>query len=185
MIRRPPRSTLFPYTTLFRSMIPISLARKTIADGVLLVGDAAGQVKPSSGGGLYTGGVCARIAGKVAGGASLAGKTSESDLAVYEREFGEEIGNELRFGRAVHSMLGDIDDTGIDALFGAIDRPAIRKLIARYGDIDYPSRLVHAIASRTDLWPAFRSLIPILGGMERLSSIAHMALVGDSDDHVQ
>src|SRR3712207_8863686 len=29
MIRRPPRSTLFPYTTLFRSMIP--LARRPIA----------------------------------------------------------------------------------------------------------------------------------------------------------
>src|SRR5256885_11054040 len=27
MIRRPPRSTLFPYTTLFRSKYPISLAK--------------------------------------------------------------------------------------------------------------------------------------------------------------
>ena len=25
MIRRPPRSTLFPYTTLFRSLVPLSL----------------------------------------------------------------------------------------------------------------------------------------------------------------
>src|SRR5258708_19096920 len=28
MIRRPPRSTLFPYTTLFRSMLPQALRRK-------------------------------------------------------------------------------------------------------------------------------------------------------------
>src|SRR3712207_7093435 len=28
MIRRPPRSTLFPYTTLFRSAAPLALARK-------------------------------------------------------------------------------------------------------------------------------------------------------------
>src|SRR5438477_2482821 len=27
MIRRPPRSTLFPYTTLFRSPLPLALAR--------------------------------------------------------------------------------------------------------------------------------------------------------------
>src|SRR2546427_4253830 len=26
MIRRPPRSTLFPYTTLFRSLVPLALA---------------------------------------------------------------------------------------------------------------------------------------------------------------
>src|SRR5437588_9464941 len=29
MIRRPPRSTLFPYTTLFRSLIPITGPRKS------------------------------------------------------------------------------------------------------------------------------------------------------------
>src|SRR5438309_4503655 len=28
MIRRPPRSTLFPYTTLFRSTLPFDLARR-------------------------------------------------------------------------------------------------------------------------------------------------------------
>src|SRR3989442_14839280 len=27
MIRRPPRSTLFPYTTLFRSLVPVDLGR--------------------------------------------------------------------------------------------------------------------------------------------------------------
>src|SRR6266496_5362574 len=31
MIRRPPRSTLFPYTTLFRSSAPVPEAAKTIA----------------------------------------------------------------------------------------------------------------------------------------------------------
>src|SRR3712207_7241193 len=31
MIRRPPRSTLFPYTTLFRSMLRTGLARALIA----------------------------------------------------------------------------------------------------------------------------------------------------------
>src|SRR5256885_16588141 len=34
MIRRPPRSTLFPYTTLFRSDRPLdSAARRTLSDG--------------------------------------------------------------------------------------------------------------------------------------------------------
>src|SRR3712207_8064322 len=30
MIRRPPRSTLFPYTTLFRSEVPVDLGRRPI-----------------------------------------------------------------------------------------------------------------------------------------------------------
>src|SRR3712207_8479882 len=38
MIRRPPRSTLFPYTTLFRSSRS-ALRRQADAGGVLMVGD--------------------------------------------------------------------------------------------------------------------------------------------------
>src|SRR5260221_14052291 len=78
MIRRPPRSTLFPYTTLFRSLaaflgrpepmfrfsrarvierragrIPAGgLVTPWSAPGVLLVGDAAGLVSPATGGGI-------------------------------------------------------------------------------------------------------------------------------------
>jgi len=167
-----------------RGMIPISLAPDAVADGALLVGDAAGQVKPSSGGGLYTGGVCARIAGKVAAEAALAGKTAKSDLAVYEQLFNQAIGDELGFGRAARSLLGDIEDDAIDVIFSAIARPEITELIAQYGDIDYPSRLVHAIASRRDLWPALRPLISILGGMDKLSAIVHAALASDNDAYV-
>src|SRR2546426_3649192 len=37
MIRRPPRSTLFPYTTLFRSFVPLAVLwiGKLIIDGVI------------------------------------------------------------------------------------------------------------------------------------------------------
>src|SRR5258708_31589698 len=39
MIRRPPRSTLFPYTTLFRSLLDFSGAREAMADAIIdLVG---------------------------------------------------------------------------------------------------------------------------------------------------
>src|SRR3712207_7636704 len=34
MIRRPPRSTLFPYTTLFRSSTPNSIRRASIVEGL-------------------------------------------------------------------------------------------------------------------------------------------------------
>src|SRR2546422_5602172 len=34
MIRRPPRSTLFPYTTLFRSVPEITVRRAEVGDGV-------------------------------------------------------------------------------------------------------------------------------------------------------
>src|SRR2546427_2400139 len=39
MIRRPPRSTLFPYTTLFRSVFPERMARHIEAESLLLSGE--------------------------------------------------------------------------------------------------------------------------------------------------
>src|SRR3989454_11861857 len=42
MIRRPPRSTLFPYTTLFRSMFPLDLSKvRTVDELVRAMGDTA------------------------------------------------------------------------------------------------------------------------------------------------
>src|SRR2546426_11793179 len=49
MIRRPPRSTLFPYTTLFRSEVGEAGQAKLLASKVLLVG-AGGLGSPA---GLY------------------------------------------------------------------------------------------------------------------------------------
>src|SRR6266850_3684049 len=43
MIRRPPRSTLFPYTTLFRS---VSGAQRVLDDRLLVCGQRARQAEP-------------------------------------------------------------------------------------------------------------------------------------------
>src|SRR3712207_8982586 len=48
MIRRPPRSTLFPYTTLFRSNVPIP--QPTPVMNMALVGDALKYVEACVGG---------------------------------------------------------------------------------------------------------------------------------------
>jgi len=80
--------------------IPIGVAARTFSDGVLICGDAAGQVKPTSGGGVYTGAVCAKIAGEVAAKAAFENDTSQSRLEEYEIG----IGNEYRFCR-IHRCI--------------------------------------------------------------------------------
>ncbi|MEM1884804.1 MAG: NAD(P)/FAD-dependent oxidoreductase, partial [Candidatus Jordarchaeales archaeon] len=44
---------------------------RTCSGRLLVVGDAAGQVKPTTGGGVVTGGICSKIAGRVAAEAVL------------------------------------------------------------------------------------------------------------------
>src|SRR3712207_9089825 len=63
MIRRPPRSTLFPYTTLFRSAVPVVLDgghaerhRALLADLHLLAVEAGGAVLDPAGAGERAGG---------------------------------------------------------------------------------------------------------------------------------
>ena len=43
----------------FGGTIPLGPLKKTVDDHVMLVGDAAAQVKPTSGGGIYPGLLCA------------------------------------------------------------------------------------------------------------------------------
>src|SRR5256885_5884590 len=59
MIRRPPRSTLFPYTTLFRSASPATVSRSGLSPLDLVVSDnrlqplAFAQVEAVQGGQLF------------------------------------------------------------------------------------------------------------------------------------
>jgi geranylgeranyl reductase family protein len=61
--------------------IPLGAPERTVTDNVMMVGDAAGQVKPTSGGGIYMGAVCAKIAGEVAARAAR----KEIHLKEYEK----------------------------------------------------------------------------------------------------
>jgi digeranylgeranylglycerophospholipid reductase len=73
-------------------VIPLGFPPRTYADRTLLVGDAAGQAKPLSGGGLYTGITAAGIAADVALAAREEGDLSADRLSEYQRTWKEEIG---------------------------------------------------------------------------------------------
>src|SRR3712207_7768458 len=55
MIRRPPRSTLFPYTTLFRSAVPVDQVQVELQLGALGQDHVADHAAPVVGGGQRVG----------------------------------------------------------------------------------------------------------------------------------
>ena len=63
------------------------------ADGIILVGDAALQANPVSGGGIATGMTAGKIAGKVAARAVNKNDTSLAALHTYEEEWDNLCGN--------------------------------------------------------------------------------------------
>jgi len=132
--------------------LPLGPPASTVADGFIAVGDAAGQVKPTSGGGIYPGLVSAKIAGEVAAAAAREGDASAARLSEYERRWRAALGRELRLGMAVHRMRAEMTDAELDDLLRLLaDRGDLIKVIEEEGDLDRPSRAIKKVAPRMGL----------------------------------
>jgi digeranylgeranylglycerophospholipid reductase len=136
--------------------LPLGPASATAVAGLLAVGDAAGQVKPTSGGGVYPGLVAAKIAGGVAAAAAMEGDFSALRLMEYDRLWRATLGRELEIGMRVNRMLGKMSAAELDELVGYLaGKPKLIKTIEEYGDIDRPSRLMARMLRHLD-WDAIR-----------------------------
>ncbi len=142
--------------------IPIGVPQKAAADGVLITGDAAGQVKPTSGGGVYPGAICAKIAGKVAADAVRDGDTSARRLAVYDRLWRAKIGRELAIGKRINEWMVNLSDSRINRLIEVLDDDELLDLITRYGDMDHPSVVVRKLLMNRKSVGVFAKLIRML-----------------------
>jgi len=140
------RGTYFSYTG---GAIPIAAGlkrQKTVkmkmmkdgGVGILLVGDAAAQVKPITGGGVYYGLRCGKIAGEVAAEAASTGDMQV--LKHYDRRWRREIGKEIAFGIWVHRLRCVLGDDDLDRIFRALGRE--RRRVEEKGDMDYPSLIL-------------------------------------------
>jgi digeranylgeranylglycerophospholipid reductase len=125
--------------------IPIGPQERTVTNGVLLVGDAAGQAKPTSGGGIYTGAFSAKIAGKVAAKAALEGDNSAKRLSEYDQLWRKGLGKELDIGMKIHDYVGKLEDKQLNDLIGSLNTPSILNTITEYGDMDHPSILMRKL----------------------------------------
>ncbi len=76
--------------------VPVALTPgQIVSDGLMLVGDAARQVDPLTGGGITSGMSAGRIAAEVASEAIAAGNTSAAFLRRYEARWAETLGRKM------------------------------------------------------------------------------------------
>jgi geranylgeranyl reductase family protein len=125
--------------------IPIGPMKKTYASGLMVVGDAAGQCKPVSGGGIYTGAVAAKIAAIVAAEAIAENDFSEKKMSEYEKRWKKELGKEFDIGMRAHNYRMKLTDEEMNKVFDALNDPEILDLITEYGDMDHPSVLIQKL----------------------------------------
>lgn len=127
--------------------IPIlGLRRPTVTDGMLVVGDAAGQVKATSGGGIYFSMLAGELAGQAAARYLGGGADAEGALAQYERAWTEAFGREVRFTTIVRQVLNRLADRHTNAVIRALATDGgLRRAVEEHGDTQYQSRLFRPV----------------------------------------
>ena len=90
--------------------ITIKPIARTYGRRLIVVGDAAGQVKPITGGGIYFGLLSADIAAESLKNALEENNLSAKNLAVYQRLWRQKLGKDINTGcraRRIYEKLGD------------------------------------------------------------------------------
>lgn len=150
------------------SLHPIPLGgmiQKTYSNGLLIVGDAASQVKPTTGGGVIFGLLCSKIAGEVASEALKKNDFSASLLSRYESRCKDLIGPNLTTMRRVRKILNQLSDEQIERVIELCTKLKVNKLLEEAGDMDFQgTSLMHIIRHPTALmvlaYLMFSSLAP-------------------------
>ncbi|MDD5127920.1 MAG: NAD(P)/FAD-dependent oxidoreductase [Dehalococcoidales bacterium] len=117
--------------------IPLKPPAVTYGERVLVAGDAAGQVKPTTGGGIYYGLLCADFAVATLVSACQSGDFSARGLALYERNWQQKLQNEMRTGYRARKLFERLSDRQIDRIFDIIIDNGIDKELSKAGDVSF------------------------------------------------
>ncbi len=127
---------------------PISLGGpipRTFHSGMLVVGDAASHVKPTTGGGLVMGLLGARIAGEIAA-SSVDGKF---ELSRYERLWKKEFGLDMTVMKQLRLLLNGLTDQKLDHLIDIANQIGLGESLRKMIHIDFQGKSL--LRAATDL----------------------------------
>lgn len=108
--------------------------RNFVEGKTVIVGDAAGQAKPTTAGGIFTGGMGGILAGRAIAGFLATGKRNELDR--YQKEWMGRFGREFEMQVLARDVLEGLDNKAINALFGAVT-PKVIGEISGNDDFDF------------------------------------------------
>jgi digeranylgeranylglycerophospholipid reductase len=111
--------------------LPVCGPNKTnVVDGALLVGDAAGQIHPITGGGMGYAMVCGNIAGNVAAECAQKDAVRASDLQKYEKEWRKLYSDEFEQSLKLRNLILQTEDETLDKLANIVTGESIVAMTA-------------------------------------------------------
>jgi len=101
---------------------------KTVGDGVLLVGDAARQIDPITGGGISNSCKAGKVAGEVLGKAAKEKNFSETSLRRYENGWRDLMENHLYRNWMAKEKLVTLSDETFNKIISALNEVGVEKM---------------------------------------------------------
>jgi len=141
------------------------LLARTYGDRVLAVGEAAGQTKTTTGGGISYGLACADLAADAIRECFGRSSFGPADLAEYERRWKALLQKEILVGQYTRRMCARLSDGRIESLFQLARTDGIVPIIRDKADFDWHSGLIFALLQRLSFMRVFREVKDRLGPM--------------------
>ena len=124
-------------------IIPYGFMNKVAFDNALLLGDSAGQVKATTGGGIIMLLISAKFAATCIRKCFKINNFSKKFIKkYYEKPCVTAIGNQLKLHYLLRMIFEIFTNDDFEALFQIVKTSNIEKLISLYGDMDFPRELV-------------------------------------------
>ena len=128
-----------------RRFLPLSTLPRTYASRLLVVGDAAGLVKPTTGGGIYYSLVSAAVAAETLIPALRSDRLDADALAVYQQRWRQRLGPELQAQLALRMLAQRMSDIEIDSLFDLALTDGVMPIVRRTAQFNRHRNLIVAL----------------------------------------
>lgn len=128
-----------------RRPVPVWPLAETFADRVVVIGDAAGLVKPTTGGGVYYSLLSAELAATTMREALEAEDGSARFLSRYQAAWRSALGSEIRTGALFRSFAATLSDAQIDEAFQLVSRESMSRLIRDHASFNWHKGIILAL----------------------------------------
>ena len=138
--------------------LPLRALQRTYGDRLLVIGDAAGLVKPTTGGGIHYSVMSAAMAAEVAEPALQRDRLHAGALRPYQTRWRRRLSSEFHAQLALRSLAQRMSDRQIDALFDLALTDGVMPIVSRTASFNHHRPLIQALLrhapARRIFWPA-------------------------------
>jgi digeranylgeranylglycerophospholipid reductase len=128
-----------------QKVLPLGAVGRTYGDRLLAIGDAAGLVKPTTGGGIHYSIVSAAIAADVAVDAIQRDRLDADTLSRYERRWRAELDEEFEAQQALRDVVTNLSDEAIDSFFELAHTDGIMPIVRATARFNEHGPLIRAL----------------------------------------